>query len=109
MAVDDELSLDFDQIVDLAAARLRADYAEHPDPARLIAEPFTVAALRETQQVIAGKPLRPDTFRRRMLPQLIATGAALRGRVGKPAALFNRLTGPTISGEPTGGRLAPNQ
>lgn len=84
------LDFDHDEIVRLAARRLRADYAEHADPAGLVPEPFTIAALREVHEAVAGERLLPDTFRRRMLPQLRDTGELQRGGVGKPAALYRR-------------------
>ena len=84
------LDFDHDAIVGLAAARLRTDYAEHPDPAGLLPEPFTMATLRELHSAVAGERLQPDTFRRRVLPLLVDTGAVQRGTVGKPAALFRR-------------------
>lgn len=84
------LDYDHDRIVELAAERLRADYAEHPDPAALLTEPFTMTRLRVEHEAIAGHELQPDTFRRRMFPQLASTGKERRGSVGKPAALFRR-------------------
>ena len=90
--VDEATGLDFDHdaIVRLAVERLRADYAEHPDPAGLLSEPFTIAELRSVHEAVAGRRLQPDTFRRRMLPTLAETGALQRGTVGKPAALYVR-------------------
>ncbi|KAA6435955.1 NUDIX hydrolase [Agrococcus sediminis] len=93
-AVTEAMGLDFDhdEIVRLAVSLLRADYAEHPDPARLLPEPFTVTALREVHDAVAGERLLPDSFRRRMLPMLRRTGELQRGGVGKPAALYRRTT-----------------
>lgn len=90
--VTEALGLDFDHdaIVALAASSLRADYAEHADPAGLLDEPFTIAALRALHEAVAGDLIQPDTFRRRVLPQVLSTGAVQRGGVGKPAALFQR-------------------
>ena len=92
LPVDEATGLDFDHdaIVALAAARLQADYAEHPDPASLLPDAFTIAGLRALHEAVAGEPLQPDTFRRRVLSQLIGTGDVQRGTVGKPAALFRR-------------------
>lgn len=84
------LDFDHDAIVTFAVERLRLDYAEHPDPAGLLAEPFTIAELREVHEAVAGARLQPDTFRRRVLPQLVDTGEVQRGGVGKPAGLFRR-------------------
>ncbi|MCH1883956.1 NUDIX domain-containing protein [Agrococcus sp. ARC_14] len=92
--VGDAAGLDFDHddIVKLAAMRLRADYSEHPDPAGLLTQPFKIGQLRELHAAVAGELSQPDTFRRRMLPRLSAVGIERRGSVGKPAALFRRIT-----------------
>lgn len=82
------LDFDHDAIVRFAVERLRLDYAGHPDPAGLLAKPFTIAELREVHEAVGGAPLQPDTFRRRVLPQLVDTGEVQRGGVGKPARLF---------------------
>ena len=84
------LDFDHDEIVRQAAKWMRADYAEHPDPAALLTEPFTIAALRGVHEAVAGERLQPDTFRRRMLPSLHDVDQRRRGGVGKPAALYAR-------------------
>ncbi|MGM1028974.1 MAG: NUDIX hydrolase [Actinomycetota bacterium] len=84
------LDFDHDEIVQLAVTRLRADYTEHADPSGLLPEPFTIAALREVHEAVTGERLQPDTFRRRVLRQLVDTGEVHRGTVGKPASLFIR-------------------
>ncbi|WP_425843695.1 NUDIX hydrolase [Agrococcus sp. TSP3-2-1] len=90
--IADAVGLDFDHdaIVRFAVERLRLDYDKHPDPADLLTEPFTIAELREVHEAVAGALLQPDTFRRRVLPQLLDTGDMQRGGVGKPAGLFRR-------------------
>ncbi|WP_026373106.1 NUDIX hydrolase [Agrococcus lahaulensis] len=85
-----DLDFDHDVIVGLAVERLRADYAELPDPAGLLPEHFTMTELRGVHEAIDGNRLQPDTFRRRMLARLRETDEAQRGAVGKPATLFRR-------------------
>ena len=79
-----------EEIISLAVSTLRADYAEHPDPARLISEPFTLRDLQLLHEGVAGAALPRDTFRRAMEPLLRATGDTVQGVVGKPARLFYR-------------------
>jgi ADP-ribose pyrophosphatase YjhB (NUDIX family) len=88
-----DLAFDHDRIVELAVERLRAEYAESPDPRRLLAEPFTLLQLQRLHEAVAGARLPKDSFRRRMEPLLEATGDVLEGAVGKPARLFRRRRG----------------
>ena len=78
------------EIIDLAVANLRADYAGRPDPAGLLPEPFTLRDLQLFHEGVAGTPLPRDTFRRAMEPLLRTTGDTVQGVVGKPARLFDR-------------------
>ncbi|WP_156171731.1 NUDIX hydrolase [Demequina rhizosphaerae] len=84
------LAYDHASILKLAVARLRADYAEHPDPWGMLGgRPFTLLELERLHRAV--DPERPggkDTFRRLMEPQLVDTGTVGRGTVGKPARLF---------------------
>lgn len=82
---------DLDRIVELALARLRFDYAETPDPARLLGDEFTLLALQRLHESVAGEQLMLDTFRRGMERKLEPTGQLQTGTVGKPARLFRRL------------------
>lgn len=84
------LAYDHRDIVRLAAAEVRAAYEEHPDPYRLLAEPFTMRQLRLLHDAVRGHVAEAsrDTFRRRMEPQLEPTGELSSGTVGKPAALY---------------------
>jgi 8-oxo-dGTP diphosphatase len=77
------------EIIELAAATLRADYAANPDPAGLLPEPFTLRDLQLLHEAVASAPLPRDTFRRAMEPLLQATGGRVQGVVGKPARLFS--------------------
>ena len=85
-----DLDFDHDDIVRLAVAKLRLNYSENPDPARLLPEVFTIAQLRSVHEAVAGRRLQSDTFRRRVLGRLAETGELQRGGVGKPAAQYRR-------------------
>lgn len=84
------LPFDHDAIVAHAVDVLRADYLEHPDPATLLPEPFTLRQLQQIHEAVLGRPLAKDSFRRRMEPLLEPVGALSAGTVGKPARLFRR-------------------
>lgn len=79
------LAFDHDEIVRRAAQAVRHDYADRPDPARLLPVPFTLLDLQRLHEAVLGEPLQKDTFRRRMQSQLVATGGLREGTVGKPA------------------------
>ncbi len=87
------LPFDHDAIVAHAVDALRADYLEHPDPAALVPEPFTLRRLQQVHEAVLGRPLAKDSFRRRMEPLLEPVGAMSSGSVGKPARLFTRKRG----------------
>lgn len=84
------LAFDHDRIVAFAVDHLRAEYREAPDPRGLIEAPFTLSRLRALHEAVLGERLLPDTFRRAMLPDLVATGEMERSRRGRPAELFRR-------------------
>lgn len=84
------LPFDHDDIVGHAVDDLRARYAERPDPAGLLTEPFTVLELRRVHEAVAGAPLNKDTFRRAMIPFLEATPTLESGTVGRPARRYRR-------------------
>lgn len=84
------LPFDHDSIVAEAVARFRTDHADAPDPYRLLEEPFTVRELRHLHEAVLGEPLQKDTFRRAMLPHLVATRSTDSGSVGRPARRYRR-------------------
>jgi ADP-ribose pyrophosphatase YjhB (NUDIX family) len=86
------MPFDHDAIVAHAVDVLRADYREHPDPAGLLPEPFTLRQLQQVHEAVLGRPLAKDGFRRRMEPLLEPVGALSAGTVGKPARLFAHKT-----------------
>lgn len=78
------------EMVLLAVDRLRQDYARVPDPAGLLAEPFTLKELRDLHEAVAGRHLIRDTFRRQMEPQPAATREISDGTLGRPSRLWGR-------------------
>ena len=80
-------------IVAKAVEWLRAAYREAPDPGELLAAPFTLRDLRELHEVVAGRSLMRDTFRRFMEPQLKGTGQMSDGTRGRPSRLWLRAAG----------------
>lgn len=90
LAPDGPITLPYDQprVVAEALARVRADYAEAPDPWHLLPGTFTLSDLRLLHEAVAGEELQRDAFRRRMEPRLIPTGNMTDGRRGRPSRLF---------------------
>lgn len=85
------LAYDHDAMLALALEKLRADYAEAPDPWQLL-DTFTLRELREVHEAIdPDTPLR-DSFRRQMQPMLVDTGQLSSGSVGKPSRVWRRET-----------------
>lgn len=84
------LPYDHEAILVSAVTDLRRRYEAEPDPARLLAEPFTLRQLRRVHAAVAGHEPQKDTFRRRMEPFLLATGRMAQGTTGRPAELFQR-------------------
>lgn len=82
-----------DDIVSVAVERLRADYAGAPDPWGLVAEPFTVTELRRVHEAVAGRALLPDSFRRAMVPMLVAAEGKRAEGPGKPAGVWRSKGG----------------
>ncbi|WP_336031144.1 NrtR DNA-binding winged helix domain-containing protein [Geodermatophilus sp. FMUSA9-8] len=82
------LPFDHDDIVRRAVATVRQEYAERPDPERLLTEPFTLRQLRVLHEAVVGGPLQRDVFRRRVRDHLLSTQQKTSGEVGKPAELF---------------------
>lgn len=83
-----DLVYDHSTIIELAVHTLRGAYLAEPDPERLLGPQFTLLELLRLHSAIAGEPLGKDTFRRRVLGQLIETDVYKPGLVGKPAKLF---------------------
>ncbi|MBE1548116.1 ADP-ribose pyrophosphatase YjhB (NUDIX family) [Mycobacterium sp. OAS707] len=84
------LPYDHADIIKLAVEHIRTNYADKPDPDRLLGEEFTLRELRLAHEAVAGRELQRDTFRRTMEPHLVATGTATSGTRGRPAEVFRR-------------------
>ena len=97
------LAFDHDHILDLAVHTIQQQYAEHPDPWRILGEEFTLAELQDLHEIVNPNREKKDTFRRRMERQLVDTGQMSRGSVGKPARLFRHRPS-----EQTGAELPPS-
>ena len=82
------LPFDHDVIVREAVQRLRSEYAVGADPRRLLPSPFTLRQLEDLHRAIDPATEAKDTFRRRVIGNLEATGDLSSGTVGKPARLF---------------------
>ena len=77
-------------IIVKALAHIRSRYADRPDPEGLLAAEFTLRELRLLHDVVAGRELDRDWFRRAMTPHLEPTGTMSTGARGRPAELFRR-------------------
>jgi ADP-ribose pyrophosphatase YjhB (NUDIX family) len=87
----EDLAYDHDEMLSKAVEKLRADYAEHPDPWNLL-DTFTLKELREVHEAIdPNTPLR-DSFRRLMQPMVVDTGEMSSGTVGKPSRIWRKET-----------------
>jgi len=84
------LPYDHKAIVAAAVRELRRQYADRPDPERLLDSRFTIRELHEVHEAIAGTTLQKDTFRRAMEPHLSGTGTLSSGTVGRPSQRFRR-------------------
>lgn len=89
------LRYDHAEIVAFAVDALRQAYRAAPDPSGLLPEPFTMRDLRRVHEAVAGERLLPDTFRRSMLPGLVATGDLFTEGRGRPAELYRREKRPS--------------
>lgn len=87
---------DHEAIIDAAVARLRAEYAEHPDPDRLAGETFTLSDLRRVHEAVAGEPIPRDAFARRLTKRglIEPTGETTEGSRGRPAEVYRRQGSP---------------
>ncbi len=88
------LLFDHDDIVVEAVKWARAEYADRPDPMRLLGDEFTLYELQRLHEAVLGVSLPKDRWRRAMEDPdrglLSYTGREKQGSVGKPARLFKR-------------------
>lgn len=79
------------QVIEQAVDKITHEYALRPDPYYFIpAEEVTLFDLRNVHEIVRGKKILKDNFRRRMTPHLLDTGHVTQGRLGKPARLYRR-------------------
>jgi hypothetical protein len=79
------------EIVEHATGFLRREYQLRPDPYWFLeSDEVTLFDLRALHQTVANRVILKDSFRRRMLPRLVATGEVAQGRLGKPARTYTR-------------------
>ena len=90
------LQYDHAAIVARAVEDLRARYGRELDPDGLLAQPFTVLALRRLYEAVFGHPLVPDTFRRLVVEHLEETGELRSAGAGRPAATFRLRPAPYL-------------
>lgn len=88
--VDQGLAFDHAGMVRLAVEDLRVRYAHRVDPDLLLGESFTVLELRRLYEVIFGRTLQKDSFRRHVIDALENTGRLSNPGTGRPAELFRR-------------------
>ena len=84
------LPFEHDLILNEAVKVLKMRYETRPDPDKFLPSEFTVFQLREVHEVVLGRKLDKDLFRRKMNRHLKSTGEISSGSVGKPAELFKR-------------------
>jgi 8-oxo-dGTP diphosphatase len=86
------LEFDHDEIISSAVGWLRKEYANDADPHHLLPEEFTLHELQVVHEVVAGKELSKDGFRRRMVrnDRVIESGRTTTGTIGKPARYYRR-------------------
>jgi 8-oxo-dGTP diphosphatase len=91
-ADDKQLSLAFDhaEILGMAVKRLRGRLDYTPIGFQLLPEAFTLLALQRVHEIVLGRPLNKDSFRRRMLASglLEATGEIEKDVDHRPAELY---------------------
>jgi len=92
--VTQELAFDHADVVALAVADLRTRYARSVDPSGLAGDTFTVLELRRVYEVVFGRPLPKDSFRRHMMPALDNTGDMAVVGTGRPAEIYTRGPAP---------------
>lgn len=85
-----ELAFDHNAMAALSVVDLRERYGSRVDPAHLLGSTFTLLELRRLYEVVYGKELPKDTFRRHVAGALIGTGESSNTGAGRPAELYRR-------------------
>jgi 8-oxo-dGTP diphosphatase len=85
-----ELAFDHADILGMAVKRIRGKLDYTPIGFQLLPDRFTLRQLQVVHEVVLGRPLNKDSFRRRMLAsgQLEATGERQAEVDHRPAALY---------------------
>lgn len=85
-----ELAFDHADILGMAVKRIRGKLDYTPIGFQLLPPAFTLRQLQHVHEVVLGRPLNKDSFRRRMLAsgQLEATGERQADVGHRPAALY---------------------
>ncbi len=86
------LAFDHDAMVELAVQDMRRRYESHVDPAHLLGPKFTLLELRRLYELVYGKQLPKDTFRRHVSAGIDGTGETSTAGGGRPAELYRRKT-----------------
>jgi 8-oxo-dGTP diphosphatase len=91
----DEIKTAFDhrEMLGMAIKRLRGKLNYAPVGYALLPPEFTLLQLQRVHEIILGKRVNKDSFRRRMLAsgELVQTGALQDGVDYRPAALYRRV------------------
>lgn len=91
------LAFDHAEILGLAVKRLRGKLDYAPIGFELLPERFSLRALQQIHEIISGRRLNKDSFRRRMLAsgQLEATGERRTDVEYRPPELYRFVRGPS--------------
>ncbi|MGA3036664.1 MAG: NUDIX domain-containing protein [Vulcanimicrobiaceae bacterium] len=86
------LPFDHDEILGMAVKRVRGKLDYTPIGFELLPQEFTLSDLQHVHEIVSGRHLNKDSFRRRMLAsdQLEPTGEAREGTAHRQPALFRR-------------------
>ncbi|HVH47415.1 MAG TPA: NUDIX domain-containing protein [Labilithrix sp.] len=87
------LAFDHEDILGLAVKRIRGKLDYSPIGFQLLPERFTLLELQGVHEIVLGRALNKDSFRRRMLASgdLVATGEMQSGVGHRPAELYRFL------------------
>lgn len=89
----ESLAFDHHDMATAAVSDLRERYGRHTDPDHLLGDAFTVLELRQLYEVVYGRPLPKDSFRRHVIDTLERTGTLSTTGGGRPAEMFRRRDG----------------
>ncbi|MDJ0396081.1 NUDIX hydrolase [Rhodococcus sp. G-MC3] len=90
------LAFDHGAMVKLAVDDVRQRYGRAVDPALLLGNYFTLLELRRLYEVVYGKTLPKDTFRRQVAGSVAGTNTTSTAGGGRPAELYRRKARATL-------------